>query len=198
MGFGALFLGFMFLYDFQVGLRHTGAQEAWAMLDLFPDCIGWCLLFFGLNRLAKKEKKFENLRLFSIFFLVLSLFTLAKDTLLYSAFYTESVQNFAGEAVDFCVHLLELAFIVLLFRQTAPFCRKYGEDKLALSHSNVPRIAAAEGFLFVLARLGRLFAFSDSLLSIWNVISVLDFIFTVFLVWYGTIALFRALMRISD
>lgn len=198
MGFGALFLGIMFLYDFQVGLRLSGEEAAYAMLDLFPDVIGWILIFVGLNRLAKHVESLAPLKKFSLLFIVLSLVTLIKDTLLYNTFYAENTQLFSGEVLDFCVHLLELAFLARLFSQTAVFCRKNGEDKLAVSHANVPRIAAAEGFLFVLARLLRLLPLPGGVLPYVNVISVLDFLFLVFLIWYGVIAMLRALLRLSE
>lgn len=198
MGFGALFLGYMFLYDFQLALRHPGASEAYAMVDLFPDLVGWILIWFGLRTLSKKAEGFDRLSRLPLFFIALSVLTLAKDTFLFNSFYSVNVQSFAGEAVDFCVHLLELGFSVLLFGKTAKLCRKCGEDKLFRSHSNVPRIAMVEGILFTVARTARLFSLPVSAIAALNVVSMLDFVFTVFMIWYGVIALFRTMMRISD
>lgn len=198
MGFGALFLGIMFLYDFQVGLRLSGEETAYAMLDLFPDVIGWILIFVGLSRLVKHVESLAPLKKFSMLFIPLSLLTLGKDTFFYSTFYVENTQRFTGEILDFCVHLVELAFLAKLFSQTEKFCRKNGEDKLAASHANVPRIAAAEGFLFVLARGLRLLPLPQNVLSYVSVISILDFLFQVFLIWYGVIAMLRALLRLSE
>ena len=198
MGFGALFIGYMFLYDLQLVLRHNGAAEAYAMLDMFPDVVGWILIFFGLRALSKRAEGFELPRRLSVFFVVLSLLTLAKDTLLFESFYAANVQSFAGEVIDFCVHLCELAFTVLLFGKTAKLCRKYGEDKLSFTHANVPRIAMMEGIVFVVARVGRFLMVPQSAAAALSVISMLDFIFTVFMIWYAVIALFRTMVRISD
>ena len=198
MGFGALFLGIMFLYDFQVGLRLPGEDVAYAMLDLFPDVIGWILIFVGLNRLEKHVNGLAVLKKVSVLFIALSLVTLGKDTFFYNAFYAENAQGLFGEILDFCIHLAELAFLAQLFSQTAVLCRKNGEDKLAVSHANVPRVAAAEGFLFVLARGLRLLPLPQSVLPYVSVISILDFLFLVFLIWYGVIAMLRALLRLSE
>ncbi len=199
MGFGAMFLGFMFLYDFQIGLRASESEGAYALLDIFPDAIGWCLLFFGLRALAKKFDSFQFLKNSTVFFFVLSLFSLAKETFLFSVFYTpEGRQIFAGQCVDACEHFLTLGFIYLLFQKTAPLCRKYGEDKLSQSHQLLPRIALVEGILFALILVLKLFPLPQDMLSYVSVISRLDFLFWVFLIWYGTITLFRSLRRISD
>ncbi len=199
MGFGSLFLGFMFLYDFQIALRHTGMDGAYAMIDIFPDAIGWVLLFLGLGTLSKKAEGFEQIRKAPVLFFVLSLFTLAKDTLFFSVFYSEQGrQIFAGRALDVSVHLLELAFIYVLFRQTARFCRKQGEDRLSGAHALMPRIALVEGGLYLLTRLVRLLPVPVSFTAVANVISRLDYLFLVFLIWYGTICLLRSLFRLSD
>ena len=199
MGFGALFLGFMFLYDFQIGLRASESEGAYALLDIFPDAIGWILLFFGLRRLCKKSDSFSFLKKSTLFFLVLSVFSLVKETLLFSVFYSKNgIQVFAGECFDVCEHLLTLAFIWLLFQKTAPLCRKYGEDRLSQSHLLVPRIALVEAVLFVLVMIARFLPLPQSANSYINVISRLDFLFWVFLIWYGTVTLFRSLRRVSD
>ncbi len=199
MGFGSLFLGFMFLYDFQVGLRAEGSEGAYALLDIFPDPIGWLLILLGLLTLSKKAEGFGTLRRFPVFFLALSVFTFLKDTLLFNLFYTpEGVQNFVGSTVDFCEHLLTLAFFYLFFTQTALLCRKQGEDKLSRSHAMVPRIAMTEGALFLLARLGSYLSLPTSLEKVFLILSRLDFLFWVFLVWFAVISLVRAMLRISE
>ncbi len=199
MGFGALFLGFMFLYDFQIGLRGSDGEGAYAILDVFPDAIGWILLFVGLNILSKKFDSFRFLRNTTAFFFVLSLFSLVKESFLFPVFYSqEGKQVFAGECFDVCEHLLILGFVYLLFQKTAPLCRKYGEDKLSRSHELVPRIALVEGVLYSFISVMRFFPLPDGVLPYVNVISRLDFLFWVFLIWYGTITLFRSLRRISD
>lgn len=205
MGFGALFLGFMFLYDFQIGLRPSESEGVYALLDIFPDAIGWILLFVGLNILSKRFDSFRFLRNSTVFFFVLSLFSLVKESFLFSVFYFQDAlyaqsgtQIFVGECLDFCEHLLTLGFIYLLFQKTAPLCRKYGEDKLSRSHELVPRIALVEGALFVTAFLLRILPLPRGILPYANVVSRLDFLFWVFLIWYGTITLFRSLRRISD
>ena len=199
MGFGALFLGFMFLYDFQIALRHTGMDNAYAIVDIFPDVIGWILIFVGLRALAKKAENFKKIRFATILLFVLSLFTLAKDTAFYSLFYSaQGSQTFAGEALDMSVHLVELAFIYVFFQETSNLCHKKGEDRLSGAHALIPRVALVEGGLFLIARLGRFVSLSGYLAAVVNVISRLDYLFLVFLIWYGTICLLRALFRLSD
>ena len=199
MGFGALFIGFMFLYDFQIGLRASEGASAYAILDIFPDAIGWILLFAGLTVLAKKFDSFRFLRNTTVFFFVLSVFSLVKESFLFSVFYSsEGVQILAGECFDVCEHFLTLGFIYLLFQKTAPLCRKYGEDKLSRSHELMPRIALVEGALFACIFAFRFLPLTNNVLPYMNVISRLDFLFWVFLIWYGTITLFRSLRRISD
>lgn len=199
MGFGAMFLGFMFLYDFQLGLRAPGSDSAYALLDIFPDAIGWVLLFFGLRTLSKKDTSFAFLRNSTVFFFILSLFSLAKETLFFTVFYSPAgSQTFVGQCVDICEHLLTLGFIWLLFRKTAPLCRKNGEDKLSRSHDMLPRVAATEGGLYLIALLFRCLPLPAGAAVAVNVISRLDFLFWVFLIWFGTITLFRSMRRLSD
>ncbi|MBR2616041.1 MAG: hypothetical protein IKC69_05130 [Clostridia bacterium] len=198
MGFGPMFLGIMFLYDFQLGLRHPGAAEAYAMVDIFPDLVGWILLMIGLRALSRKTEGVQIPYRMTFLMLVLSLFTLAKDTLFFSTFYQNNAQLLAGEAVDFAVHLLELAFLVLLFRQTKTVCRKRGEDKLSYTHDTVPGIAYTEGAVYVLSFFSRLLPLPEGARGIVSVLSSLDLIFVVFLIWYCVIALFRTMRRIPD
>ena len=201
MGFGAMFLGFMFLYDFQLGLRAPGSEEAYALLDIFPDFIGWILLFFGLRTLAKKEVSFTFLKYASLFFLALSLFSFTKETLLFSSFYVSGksglTQVFAGECLDVCEHFLTLAFIFLLFRKTASLCREKGEDKVAFQHDLTCRVSVIEGVLYAVALLARLLPQSEKGKAAASVISRLDFLFWVLLIWFGAIALFRAMRRVT-
>ena len=58
MGFGFLFLGVMFLFDSQIALTESDSGALYGIVDLFPDVIGWILLFFGLNALGKKDSGF--------------------------------------------------------------------------------------------------------------------------------------------
>lgn len=202
MGFGAIFLGIMFLYDFPITLARSGSASAYMTLDIFPDFTGWILLFFGVSSLAKRAKGLEKLRLATIPMFCLSLFSLAKDTLWFSHFYVVSEnrihQVFAGVAVDVCTRLLEAAFFVLLFRASAAFCRKKGEDKLSSSHSMTPRIAIVEAALFAISRIGVVLPLTPEMTAVFNVLSQLDNLFMVFLVWYAAIAMVRALIRITD
>ena len=70
MGFGAIFLGIMFLYDFPITLGKAG--EAYMTLDIFPDLAGWILLFFGVSALAKKAEGLDRLRWASLPMLLFS------------------------------------------------------------------------------------------------------------------------------
>lgn len=201
MGFGALFLGIMFLYDFPITLAKSGG-DAYIALDIFPDFVGWILLFFGARALAKHVKGLEKLRFLPLFMLALSLFSLAKDTLLFSSFYRvteEGVrQVFAGVALDVCTRILEMLFFMGLFGASATLCRKKGEDKLSASHSMTRRIALVEAVLFGVSRIGLVLPLTKEMSQVFTVLSQLDNLFMVFLVWYGAIAMVRALVRITD
>jgi hypothetical protein len=199
MGFGALFLGIMFLYDVPIFLAHSSSEAAYIALDIFPDAIGWILFFFGLRSLSKKAEGFEKLRFVPLFMLVLSLLSLLKDTLFFSSFYTMSEKNvqqiFAGISFDVCLRVLEIGFLVLLFSKTAKVCKKSKEEKIASAHGMSARIAIVEGILFVISSL--LGAFGQ-LPSVVPVLSGLENLFMVFLVWYGAISMVRAMLRVSE
>jgi len=199
MGFGMLFLGMMFLYDFEIGLRGADSTQVHAVLDIFPDLLGWILILFGLRALAKHTEKAQGIKNVPLFFLIVSVLTLLKGTVLFPFFFQSTgIQSFAGEAVDLSVHLLELAFLYCLFSVTAVFCRKKGEDKLSTSHGMVGRIVLVEGCLFLISKIAGFFSLSGTISQVFLVISKLDYLFWVFLVWYGVIALCRAMIRISD
>lgn len=199
MGFGAMFIGFMFLYDFQMGLRAPGSEEAYALLDIFPDVLGWLLLFWGIYRLSQRKEMFLSLKAIALFMTVFSVFTLVKDTFLFDWFFSpKGEQNATGLLLDGCEHFFTLVFVWLLFQKTQVLCRKCGEDKLSRFHAIVPRIAVTEGALFLLSALLRLLPLQGTAVAVAQIISRLDFLFWVFLVWFGTIALFRAMVRIDD
>ena len=182
-------------------------------VDIFPDLLGWILLFFGVSALAKHTKGLEKLRFMPLGMMVLSALSLLKDTLWFSNFHvTEKIlltedgskttysiaQNMAGICFDICNHLLEVLFIILLFRVSALVCFKKGEEKLSASHKNVPKIAAVEGLLYLVSNVALLFPMSKGLTQAFTVLSRLDNLFMVLLVWYAAIAMVRALIRISD
>ncbi len=194
-----MFIGFMFLYDFQMGLRAPGSEEAYALLDIFPDVLGWLLLFWGILRLSQRKEAFLPLKPMALFMTGVSVLTLAKDTFLFDLFFTsQGQQNTVGLVLDGCEHLFTLAFVWLLFQKTQVLCQKCGEDKLSRFHAIVPRIAVTEGVLFLISSLLRLFPLQGIAVAVAQIISRLDFLFWVFLVWFGTIALFRAMVRIDD
>ncbi len=199
MGFGAIFLGIMFLYDFPITVA---GSDSYFAFDIFPDLIGWILLYFGVKKLSQKAEGLEKVRRMPLFMFLLSLFSLAKDTVFFSAFYTVSdgavSQNFAGIAVDVCIRLLEAAFLMGLFSASARFCRKKGEDKLSNFHNMTRRIALVEAVLFAVSRLGVLLPLSGEMKNAFFVLSQLDNLFMVFLVWHGAIAMVRALIRVTD
>ncbi|MBR5296178.1 MAG: hypothetical protein IKU24_06270, partial [Clostridia bacterium] len=70
--------------------------------------------------------------------------------------------------------------------------------RLAQSFLLVPRIAVVEAVLFAFVVIVRFLPLPQTAYAYINVISRLDFLFWVFLIWYGTITLFRSLRRISD
>lgn len=202
MGFGAIFLGIMFLYDFSIPLAHSGSSTAYLALDIFPDFFGWILLFFGLRKLSQKAAGLEKLRFAPIPMFLLSIFSFLKDTLWFSAFYkveeNRISQGAVGVSFEVLLRVLEVAFLVLLFAKTSQFCRKKGEDKLSLSHQTTQRIAMVEGGLYAISRLGLLLPLTDAMAKVFTVLSQLDNLFFVFLVWHAAIGMVRALVRITD
>jgi len=199
MGFGSMFLGFMFLYDFEVALSGAGGAVPRAVVDIFPDPIGWILLFFGLWKMSKKYSDFIFLKQASVFLFAFSLLGVLKNTVLFSTFFTEKgIQNFAGESLDFVEHLFTLGFVWLLFQKTSVLCRKKGEDKLSSAHGMLPRIAMTEGILYVLGFALTKIPLSESVRPAVVILSRLDFLFWVFLIWFGVVSLIRALIRLSD
>ena len=200
MGFGAIFLGIMFLYDFPIPVGKDGI--AYMAPDIFPDLIGWILLFFGVRALAKNAAGLDKLRFFPLPMILLSVLSILKETLWFSDFYSyaenQITQNLAGVSIDVCTRLLEMVFLVLLFRRSAVFCRKKGEDKLSNSHQMVPRIAIVEGVLFALSHIGLMLPLTKEMADVFNVVSQLDNLFMIFLVWYAAIAMVRALIRVTD
>jgi hypothetical protein len=199
MGFGAIFLGIMFLYDFPITVARGSTYLA---LDIFPDFAAWILLYFGVKALAKKAEGLEKVRRMPLLMLPLSLLVLLKDTAFFSSFYTVTEQavsqNIAGIAIDVCIRILEMGFLMVLFDASARFCRKKGEDRLSRSHGMTRRIALVEAVLFSVSRLGVLLPLQGELKNLFYVLSQLDSLFMVFLVWYGTIAMVRALIRVTD
>ncbi len=200
MGFGAIFLGIMFLYDFPIPVGKEGI--AYMAPDMFPDLIGWLLLFFGVRSLAKKAEGLDKIRYIPLPMILFSVLAMLKDTLWFSNFYTfaenQISQNFLGVSFDVCMRLFEMAFLVLLFRRTALFSRKKGEDKLSLSHQMVPRIAIVEAVLFSVSRIVVILSPAKQMTGVFHVLSQLDNLFMVFLVWYAAISMVRALIRITD
>lgn len=200
MGFGAIFLGIMFLYDFPIPVGKE--KIAYMAPDIFPDLIGWILLYFGVSALAKHAKGLERLRFAPLPMAVFSVLSFLKETLWFSNFYTfeenRITQSFAGVGFDVCMRLLEMAFLVLLFRSSAVFCRKKGEDKVSVTHATVPRIAMLEAALFAISRIGVVLPLTKEMTNVFNVLSSLDNLFMVFLVWYAAIAMVRALIRVTD
>lgn len=200
MGFGAIFLGIMFLYDFPIPVGKE--RIAYMAPDIFPDLVGWILLYFGVSALAKYAKGLERLRFVPLPMAVFSVLSLLKETLWFSNFYVfeenRITQNFAGISFDVCMRLFEMAFLVYLFRCSAVFCRKKGEDKLSVTHATVPKIAIFEAVLFAVSHIGLIVPLTKEMTSVFNVLSSLDNLFMVFLVWYAAIAMVRALIRVTD
>jgi hypothetical protein len=200
MGFGAMFLGFMLLFDFQSALRVPGSQEVYAILDLFPDPLGWLLLLIGLNTLSKKDGRFLFLKKCTYVFLPLSLMTFSKDMFLTSWFYSPDgrTQCFAGIMIEAAEHIMVLGFCYFLFRELSDFSFRNGEDKLSRFHALVPRLAVTRGLFFSVTLVAQFFTMTGTVAQTFTVISLLSYLFWVCLIWVGTIALVRSLIRLSD
>ena len=82
MGFGPVSIGFMLLFDLQTALSHESGGQVYAVIDIFPNVLGFILLFWGLFRLTKEDRAFLPLRNASLAMLFFSVFSLLKDTAL--------------------------------------------------------------------------------------------------------------------
>ena len=197
MGFGFLFIGFMLLYDYEIVLAADGV--GYLALDIFPDVLGFLLLFLGLRKLCRKGEDFAFLKKASLFLLPLSVLMLVKGTLLFPAFYDAATgkMGLAATALDVCMRLLKLAFTYLLFQKTAAMAFRLGEPKLSSHHGLIPRIAMVDGVLYLASTALRTFA-PQSLLTLTSTVTILELLFWVLLVWFGAICLFRCVLRLSD
>lgn len=197
MGFGFLFIGFMLLYDFEIGLV-AGGGASYLLLDIFPDVLGFLLLFLGLRKLCQKGEDFAFLKKATLFLFPLSVLMLLKGTLFFSVFYGEAGKaSLAATALDACMRLLKLAFTYLLFQKTSAMTFRLGEPKLSSHHGFLPRIALVDGVLYLAATALRNFA-PDGFATVTATLVTLELLFWVFLVWFGAICLFRCVLRLSD
>ena len=193
MGFLPISIGVMLLFDLQIALTRDGA--VYAVLDVFPNVLGFALILIGLIRLARRGETCRKETACAAFLTVVSLFVLAKDTLLYGSFYADGIEIVAGQTIGFCQHLLILGFLVLLFRRTGKALLSLEEDRLAQTHGRVTGFALAEGIVYVLCYiLGFVPGFPENALS---VIKLLDMLFWIALVWYGGISQLRAALRVN-
>jgi hypothetical protein len=67
MGFGSIFWGFIFFFDFNIG-----------NFDILPDIIGYILIFSGLGRLQNLSGRFVTARKVALPLLLLSVFDIYK------------------------------------------------------------------------------------------------------------------------
>ena len=72
-----------------------------------------------------------------------------------------------------------------------PFARKHGEDKLGVHHRTVPTLVLAEGGIFVLSKILSVLSVKE-LESFAVVVSRLDYLFWIFLVWFAVIAITKS------
>lgn len=64
-GFGTIFWGFLFMFDFRI-----------QGLDILPNIIGYLLMYSGLGNLSSYSSKFDSAKKYSVPLAVLSLFSI--------------------------------------------------------------------------------------------------------------------------
>ena len=195
MGLGFLFLGFMFLFDFETALSHTDSAEVYMLIDIFPDVIGWVLILVGLFLYAKKHAEFSSLKIFALPMLAVAVFTLLAGTLWYPVFYVNGVGNAFLSYFSIAVHAAELVFSFLLFSKLQPICEKEKEPKLASSCRLMRIFVCTEGLLYALSLVLRL-ALRGAMAAV--LVQRLDYLFWVLAIWYGAILLLRSDLKLSD
>ncbi len=195
MGLGFLFLGFMFLFDFETALSHADSAEVYMLIDIFPDVIGWVLILIGLFLYARKHAEFASLKVFAFPMLAVSVFTLLAGTLWYPVFYTGGMRIAFLSYLAHAVHFAELVFSFLLFLKLQPICEKEKEPKLASSCRLMRTFVVTEGILYLLSFVLRL-ALTSAKVAI--LAQRLDYLFWVLVIWFGAILLLRSDLKLSD
>lgn len=196
MGLGLLFVGFMFLHDSQIALRNS-AGEIHMIVDIFPDLLGWILLFFGLYKLCKREERFALVRNLCLPMLALSLFTFLAETAFYPVFFPNGANGAVIEIVRFAENILIAVFSFLLFKEMVLFCQKEGEEKLANCFRYGKGFAVTEAVLYLAAQIAR-FSVPEDMKTLASGLSVCYYLFWIFFIWYSVIQLFRAYRKIYE
>ena len=194
MGTGLLFIGFFFLFDFQIALKTAGSETVYAILDIFPDAIGWLLIFIGTLRARRHEIKFKPLVPASAVLFAVSVFTVLSETAFFGVFYPDGNPVLALRVAEVAIHLGELAFSFFLFRAVRALCKGKKEEKLVRASLNELIQIAAHGVLFVIY-MALSFALPKS--TVTSVIYYLEYLFWIAVVWYGAVTLIRCDLNLS-
>lgn len=201
MGFGFLLFGIPFLFDFQFSLISPESGAPHMILDLFPNFVGFALLFFGLRRLARKDPSFQRLTPLTALLFVTGVFVFLKDTVFFSRFYTVETdargayvvtESAAGLAIGFCQHLLIGAFLYFLFSRELALFSALGEEKLAKFSARLPQFVLCEAIAYAVSALLTDAVLPTLLKNAVKVLSALDMILWVFVIWYALIVNLRA------
>ena len=201
MGFLPISIGVMLLYDFPIGLSHTGSKEVYAVLDIFPDVLGFALILFGLIRLSKRGYECKREIVFASVMTLVSSFVFVKDVLLFRSFYSldgenGALENTAGRYITFAQQVLILVFLVLLFRKLSSVLTDLDEPALARTNGRIPALALMDAAVYVLS-------FSLSFISgglfetAARAAQLLHMLLWILIVWYGGISLLRASLRLN-
>lgn len=121
MGFGLLFIGYLFLFNFP--LRNYFA------LDMIPDLVGYVILFFALSKLKLYIDKMRYARLVLIPMLCLAVFRFVFVFLSYFGIYNGT--NLIN-AVWYVENGLIFAFHILLLRGICDIAKETGLPKLCV------------------------------------------------------------------
>ena len=197
MGFLPISIGIMLLYDFPIALSHPGSTEPYAVLDIFPNVLGFVLILFGLIRLSKKGTACKPEMVYALCMTLFSGFVFTKDVFLYRFFYSaEGQESTAGRCVTFVQHLLILGFVALLFRKTASVLSELDETALSRLHKRVPLFVAMDAVIFLLAFLLSLFNISG-METVSRVAQILHMLLWIFIVWFGGVNQLRAALKVN-
>ena len=194
MGTGFLFVGFFFLFDFQIALKSAGSDTVYALLDIFPDVIGWILLLIGALRASRREKAFRPLVYGAAGLFLVSVFTLLSETAFFSVFYPGAAPVPGIRVLEFAVHFGELLFSFFLFRTLYAFCKAKKEEKMTRATLNEQIQIVAHAVLY-LAYLVLSFVLPKSVVT--SVFFYLEYLFWIAVVWYGAATLIRCDLNLS-
>ena len=197
-GFFFLGLGFFFLFDAEVFLRASQGSVPHAVLDLFPDALGWLLLAVGLWALCKEHLHYRPLLTASVIHFFFSVFTLLTETAFFSFFYRIEdgypERILFLEILEYALRVTEFIFSLHLFGQTRITCGLKKNEKLTRACKTEERFILIHFVLFAAAILLKYLPLPAVVPA---VADRLQYLFWVLAIWFGGITLIRCDLNFS-